>query len=455
MPQLDLAINFFKRVLLLDKENLKALRGIGNAYFSQGQYLKAKKYYQDILRVDGKSIEGYSGLLNLYIERDAYDLVASTHTEVRYKKLMTKLPSPLLAKLAHYYLMKKKSDSFNVRVDHTVQSPRLRDANDNTIPAVKSVLAALNARDSNYPPLMLVEAKLNSLENNLKVTERYLQRALDRAPNYFGALHLLGKLYYETNQPVKAYEYLNRAVKSYGRQPDFTEEDFYRETENIGETYAITGDIFYYFFDKVRYRYGNLEDEILDEEMEKMVNYNVAREKYEQALKEGYSSSETFYNLGRIYYLNRQYDRALEQWLHLYDDFVDSPELMFALGNAFYHMGNYDASRGEYLKLINVSEYEAEGIRMVDKSKKEHVRLFRSLASAYNNLGAVYQLQNDESKSSISYWKGIDYAKRIDIENEFARVNLARSLNRTAKSEPILDENVPYSIKYYREDMRD
>jgi tetratricopeptide (TPR) repeat protein len=350
--------------------------------------------------------------------------------------------------------MKKKTDSFNARIDHSVQSPRLKDVDDNTYPAVESVLSALNKKDSNYPPLMVMEARLNMAKKNLTVAERYLKRALDREPNYFAALHLMGKYYYEVRQPVKAYEYLTKAVKAYASPPDFTTEDFYKETENVGESYAITGDIFYYFFDKVRFRYGDLSDELIDGETEKMVNYSVAREKYETAAKEGFESSEMHYNLGRIYYINHQYDRALDQWLHLYDDFVDSPELMFALGNAFYHLGNYEASKGEYLKLINVSENDADDIKTPDPGKGRHDSLFRSLSSSYNNIGAVYQKQNNESKSSVSYWKSIDYAKRISIENEFARVNLARSLNRLNKAEPILDENIPYSVKFYREDMR-
>ena len=67
----------------------------------------------------------------------------------------------------------------------------------------------------------------------------------------------------------------------------------------------------------------------------------------------------------------------------------------------------------------------------------------------------MYQVQNNEAKSDISYWKSIDYAQRIDTDNEFARVNLARSFKKSGEiGEPILDESIPYSIDYYREDMR-
>ncbi len=452
--QLDLAIEFFRRTLLRKPNNITALVGIGNAYFYQGQYLKAKKYYQDIIKVDHKSPVGWGGLLNLYIERNAYDLVASTHAEIRHRKILPDLESPLLARLANYYLEHRKSDSFNARVDHGVMSPRLADIDDNTFPAVESVLRALNERDPSYPPLHLVSAKLSRVRNNYKVMKRHLDRALKAEPDYFGALHLMGAYYYDIKQPVKAYEYLRRAIAASAHPPEFTRAEFYKETENIGETYTLTGNIFYYFFDRVKKRYGNLEDEPVDKNAEKLANLSIAREKYEAALQKGYKSSELHYNLGRIYYLNRLYRKSLDQWLNLYDDFVDSPELMFALGNAFYHLGNREAAKGEYLKLINVSEFEAEREGAVVRSSRKNVRLYRSLSSAYNNLGAVYQLQKDESRSSISYWKSIDYAKRLGYENEFARVNLARAINRKKPPEPVLDENIPYSIRYYREDMR-
>ena len=170
--------------------------------------------------------------------------------------------------------------------------------------------------------------------------------------------------------------------------------------------------------------------------------YQIARDKYEKAIEEGFESSEVHYNLGRVYYLNRLYQKALDQWLNLYEDFIDNPELMFALGNAFYHMGNYDAAKGEYLKLVSVYEYELDRMKIVRYELEGHVKLITFLSGAYNNLGAVYQIQNNEAKSDISYWKAIDYAQRIGEDNEFARVNLARSFKQTGEiGEPILDEN--------------
>jgi tetratricopeptide (TPR) repeat protein len=454
---LDLSITFYRRALLVDNENITSLVGIGNAYFYQGQYLKAKKYYEDILRVDPDSVAGYSGLLNLYIERDSFPLTATIHAELREKDMLDELPSPLLSKLAGYYLDKRAKGDSNVRIDYGVTTPRLIDSSDNTDPAIMEVLHALNDRDPDYPQLHIQFARFHLARQNLLEMERYLDKALSLAPEYYSALHLKGEYYYQTKEPVKAYKYLKKALENYGDQPEFTRDEFYRETENPGKTNMYLGNIFYYFFDKVKSREGALDDEIADNEIEKMENYSFAQKFYTDALNFNYTSSELYYNMGRINYLKGEYSLALNLWLHLYDDFVKSPELMLSLGNAFYNsgngtgLGNYEAAKGEYLKLISVMEYEADKIRTVDLSKASHVKLFQTLSSAYNNLGAVYQNTGEHQKRDLAYWKAIDYGQKMNQENEYARVNLARS-NRDA--EPLLDKWIPFSIDIYREDMR-
>ncbi len=454
---LDLSINFYRRSLLVDNENITALVGIGNAYFYQGQYLKAKKYYEDILRVDPDSVVGYSGLLNLYIERDSFPLTATIHAELRQKDMLPEIPSPLLSKLAGYYLDKRAKGDSNVRIDYGVVSPRIIDSSDNTDPAIMDVLHALNKRDPDYPQLHIQFARFHSAKQNYLEMERYLDKALSLAPKYYSALHLKGEYYYNIKEPVKAYKNLKEALENYGDQPEFTQDEFYKETESPGKTNMYLGNIFYYYFDKVKSREGALDEEIADNEIEKMENYSFAQRFYTDALNFNYTSPELYYNMGRINYLKGEYSLALNLWLHLYDDFVKSPELMLSLGNAFYNSGNgngpgnYEAAKGEYLKLISVMEYEADKIRNIDFSKVSHVKTFQTLSSAYNNLGAVYQNTGEHQKRDLAYWKSIEYGQKIRQENEYARVNLARS-NRDA--EPLLDKWIPFSIDIYREDMR-
>jgi len=155
---------------------------------------------------------------------------------------------------------------------------------------------------------------------------------------------------------VEAYKSSKKALQAYLTPPEFTNDDFYYETEKIGSAYAIMGNIFYYS-DKVKFRFGDeLAEESSPEKSDQMANYGIAQEKYEKALAENYKSSEVFYNLGRIYYVKGQYDKATTTWLNLYEDFTAQPELLLALGNAFYHQNNLEASKGEFLKVISIFE---------------------------------------------------------------------------------------------------
>jgi len=460
VSQLDVSIDMYNRVLALDKDNVRAMYGIGNAYMHQGEYLKSRHYYENILQVDPDSAIGYAGLMNLFIERDNLPEVLSIHTSLRAKEMMTELPSALLGKLASFYMSKQRTEQGNVRIDYGIQSSRLKDRADNLVPAVRNVLDSMREKDPDYPPLYLHSAKLARAQNNHKMMERLLNEAVDKAQDrgeeYFGALHMLGEYHYTINEPVKSYQYLNRAIKAHLSPASFTEEDFYYETESLGNTYAHLGHIFYYFFEKVKFRFGDdFGEDVQDNQAEAMANLELARQKYETALKENYSSPEVHYNLGRIYYVQGNYEKALERWLHLYEDVISNPEVMFSLGNAFYHLNRLEASKGEYLKLITIFEDKAEEIQKAFPERDDHLTIYQSLASAYNNLGAIYQLQGDESKSSISYWKAIEYASRINRENEFARVNMARSFKpRREPVMPILDENIPYSLDHFRKTMQ-
>jgi tetratricopeptide (TPR) repeat protein len=205
-----------------------------------------------------------------------------------------------------------------------------------------------------------------------------------------------------------------------------------------------------------RFRFSDeLEEVVVDSELEKKANDGIAQEYYEKAIAAGDKSSEVFYNLGRLFYVRGLYNRALEMWLNLYDDFIARPELMFALGNAFYRMNNLESGKGEYLRLISVLEHQAEDVPVPSVAKPEHVKLYRTLSSAYNNLGVIYQLQGNEVKANLCYWRSIDFAKRLDRENEFARVNMTRSFkDRKDEIVPLLDDDIPFSLDIYRADMR-
>ncbi len=456
--RLDVAIRFYNYALLREPDNVTALYGIGNTYMFQERYFEARKYYEDILKGDRDSVVGNSGLLNLFIERDDFPETVTLHARLKDRDILENLDPALLAKLAWYYLSKKTTAKLNVRVDYGLKSSRFTDLADNPYPAVRDILSVLADRHPEYPPLYLHKALFARDTGNYKLMREYLEIAVKKEPNYYGAHHLLGEYHLIVKEPADAYRELKTALKTYQSPPEFTFNDFYKETEALGRTYALLGNVFYYYYDKVRsrFRYADeLEEVVIDSELEKKANDGIAQEYYEKAITEGDKSSEVFYNLGRLFYIRGLYNKALEMWLNLYDDFIAKPELMLALGNAFYRMNNFESGKGEYLRLISVLENVIEDVPVPSISKIEDVKLYRSLSSAYNNLGVIYQLQGNEVKANLCYWRSIDFAKRIDRENEYARVNMTRSFKeRKEEIVPLLDDDIPFSLNVYRADMR-
>ena len=461
----DVAIDFYLKAKTVNPKNITALVGIGDVYFLQGQYLKAREYYESILKVDPDSVAGYSGLMNLFIERDDLPDLLTVYVELREKDLLSDVPLPLLGKLSEYFLTKTADGDKNVRIEHGISSERVKDEKDNLFPAVRTVLAAMHKTNADYPPLYLHYAKFALAQKNLVQMKGYLEQAIEHADGqgekYFGAEAMLGEYYYKTKDPAKAYEYFKKSLSSALSPAAFTQEEFYAETESTGRVKGMMGNVFYYNFDKITSRFGDstdeaeLEEEAPDKEADRMVNYEIAMKKYEDAVKDGFESSELHYNLGRIYYLKGLYDNAVSQWLNLYEDFTTSPELIFALGNAFYHLDNTESAKAEYQKLINVYEDEAGRLAKVIPSRRDHKVMIGSLASAYNNLGAVYLKKGSETKSSICFWKAIEYAHKLGEESEFSRLNLARVTRKKGDSrQPVLDENIPFSVEVYRADMR-
>ncbi len=456
--RLDIAIRFYNHALTREPSNITALYGIGNTYMYQGRYFEARQYFENILKHDRDSVVGHSGLLNLFIERDSFQEVATLHSRIKDRDILEDLEPALLAKLAWYYLSKKRTDAVNIRVDYGAQAGRFRDLADNPYPVVRSVLGTLADRHPEYPPLYVHKALLSRDTGNLKMMREYLELAVEKEPSYFGAHHLMGEYHLLVKEPVDAYREFKAALKAYQSPPDFTTSDFYKETESVARTYGLMGNVFYYYFDKVRSRFRHsdeLEEVVVDSELEKKANDGIAQQYYEKAVAMGDKSSEVFYNLGRLYYVRGLHNKALEMWLNLYDDFIARPELMIALGNAFFRMNNLESSKGEYLRLISVLERETEEIQAPNPRKTEHLKLYHTLSSAYNNLGAIYQLQGNEVKSNLCYWRSIEYSKQLEKENEYARVNMARSFRERREAVmPLLDDEIPFSMDVYRADMR-
>lgn len=417
-------------------DNLKAVEGIGRTYLLEKDYKKAEAYFKKVVSQDPENIIGHASLLNLYIDLDKLTDTMIVHRTIRDLKLEDQLNPYLRAKLGSYYL-----DQRDVRIKYNIQSDE-KDQQDTLRPIAQDVLFAL-AKD--YPDFAEGRYQLARYYRDLKSYRKAFRQLEDTVrldEKHFRAHTLMAEMLLERGEINSAYGHLKKAVDAYKSRSTSNLQNPYYPKENIGRTYSVLGDLFYSYPQNISRRPDI--DEVMGNNIDRNENLNLAIKYYREAEKAGYENPQQNFNLGRALYMEGNYEGSLDQWMRLHTKLYSNPHLLFALANVFYKLNKIEASQGEIKKLIDDYEYRANTISKPNLSNAYHTSVFRLLASAYNNLGAIYEKKDNEREAIISYWKAIEHSRYVDKENVYARLNLNRMI-RTQKrlAEPILDENIP------------
>lgn len=184
----------------------------------------------------------------------------------------------------------------------------------------------------------------------------------------------------------------------------------------------------------------------------------------EEGIKDETARTNMAYWIGWIDYVSGDFEGSLRQW-----EAIDpastggdsDPVLLMGRGNAYFHTDQLRASLGSYLKLQSDFERLAQEIETPDAQNDEQRYLFLTLAAVYNNIGAVYEqeynelrarggavqdLRELEENSLRYYYRAIESARQMNLDNEVARTNVRLAFqagrdNRTR--EPIIDDWVP------------
>ncbi|MCK5095571.1 MAG: tetratricopeptide repeat protein, partial [Spirochaetes bacterium] len=83
-------------------------------------------------------------------------------------------------------------------------------------------------------------------------------------------------------------------------------------------------------------------------------NYDLARKYYKTAQKMGYENNDLNYNLGLLYFYDKSFNKALNQWAMLSEIMPSNPNIKFAMGSAFLHLEKYNPALGEFLMLSEI-----------------------------------------------------------------------------------------------------
>ncbi|MFP4212332.1 MAG: periplasmic flagellar collar protein FlcA, partial [Alkalispirochaeta sp.] len=176
-----------------------------------------------------------------------------------------------------------------------------------------------------------------------------------------------GEYWHTRDQILRAQEEYNNALELYETNK---ESAFLPADPDLARVYAHVGDIHYY----------------------EGREYDLARQRYEQAVADGYLTDELNYKLGFIYYRDGRYDRANELFYDIGSEnpFDGERNVIYARANTLYHRGNYVAAEALYEDLLDTLQVERSRIRtlLVDEDTT-HRSLVEYLVKVRNNLGVT------------------------------------------------------------------
>ena len=153
-----------------------------------------------------------------------------------------------------------------------------------------------------------------------------------------------------------------------------------------------------------------------------LMQFDVARKRYERAIKLNPKYSEAVNNLGTIYYVKKSYRRAISQYQKALKLAPDSASIYSNLGTALFARKQYDEAFVAYRKALELDPEVFEhrstyGVLIQETSVEERAKFHYYLAKTYAMAGA-----NDRALQYIrkALEEGFKDRKKFLEEPEFA-----------------------------------
>jgi len=479
----QLGIAYFQRMLNFDtkspafqKNNYlsKAVLGIGNVYYNQGDYDKAHDYFDKIRRQDPKNVDAQSGLMRtlikIYSQTDDPRMIIQQHSKIKHTlKIEDKLPLHIQAKLAEFYINLPEGE--HLRMQYNV-SP-IDKVNNRTLKSRAEDLLELmfnNTEEDIYGNV--TEGKtfaegyyqrgryFRYVVKEVRMAMTQFEYAIKYNKNHFMALNDRAEILIELHDYKQAQQYLAQAITIIQSKENLANLGDHPEDEtlidaDIGRVYFNMGKSMY--LSKVIYLDTNADRFRINE----ISKYNTATESnknalfaqleetnafFEKALQVGVKDetirTELEYYRGWYHYVKNEYNEALFHWQSIeqkWDKQYSNLEL--AKSFALYNLAS--ENENERKKLLSMAlghlvyihkklTPRAANIGNIRLANVEHVMIYTKLAIVENNIGAIFEMMGNENEKEAldHYWKSVEYANKISRENEIARMNIRLGFKR-------------------------
>ena len=495
-----LGIDYFRRVLTFDVETpflqedkviSNAVMGIGDVYYNQKDYYRSLEYFDKIVKNDPVSISGHAGVIKslLQIFRITGDprLIIQQHSVIKHKyKIEEKLPLYIMAKLASFYIDLPADDKLRIKynvnpIDHRTGKElklRAKDLLDIIFKTSQEDEYGNEIDGKKFAEGFYQRGRYYRLvEKQLRMSLKQMEYAYKYDPKHYMAINDRAEILIELNDYHGAIEHLKMAMnlisedklKFLGDRPEdetLIEADIAKVPFNMGR--AI-------YLNTIR-DLKNTDDWLRIQEADKYqssTDYGVKAisgildkiDSYWDKTKEiGFrdekSKAELFYYSGWSFYIRGNYRKALIEWESIDPAWQQKYlNIELAKSHALYHLGIRDnGKRKEYLNaalgylhyLHRKYDNMASSVKNIAPSNNEHRRLFSRLAIIENNLGAIYEVMNNEKKSLQYYWNSIEHSKNILQENEVSHLNLKLSFKRKGLEDkeayPLIMDFIPPTL---------
>ncbi|WP_296668000.1 periplasmic flagellar collar protein FlcA [Treponema sp. UBA785] len=354
---LDWHINDSDGILLLGDVFLEW----GETDFSK--YEQARQTYSDLIQLYGATDFYMSRMLRYFIRTDKLKNVIELKSRFypREKSLeakdWTELSGYLLDKL--YGKLSRSDEYLRAKIEDVKAMLDIAEKKDSKNPLAHYNLARYFIRNSNF------ESARRKLLVALDCFDKLSVRTKKSVYSEIDACRLLGELYTDLSQYIKAQEAYTRGIDLFQRE---NEKNGLEGDLNTGILYADMGDIEYFISGDMDAALKNYEYSVLNKNSTPTVNYRI----------------------GVINYNKQNYENALTFFIKALEKKDADQNLLLAAGNTLALRGDNFAAQGYYNRLLSLlNEEKAHHALLFPQAKEDDAQLVEMILKTTNNLGVV------------------------------------------------------------------
>ncbi len=343
------------------------------------KYENAKQEYLSLMQLYGATDLYMSRMMRYFIRTDKLKNVlevkgrfyANKNRAVLSSEDWTELSGYLLDKL--YGKLSRDEASLRSSITDVLDMLEIAVKSDPENPVARYNLARYFVHNGNFP---LAE---QGLESSLDLFDSTPVRTKKNIYRQINAARLLGELYADEREYLKAQDVYTRGINVYN---DEHARSNLEGDENTGKLFADMGDIDYFIS-------GDFDSALLN---------------YQTAVEMKNDTPSINFRIGAIHYNKKDFAKALGSFIKTAEEKPGDPKLLLALGNTLSLRGDNYAAYGYYSELLTRLDDEKQKHDILfPQSKEDDNELVELYLKADNNLGVtLYRLSRQTGNSAMN-----------------------------------------------------